>query len=96
MADDALIEGLEPVQRGMREGLGPKGLLIEEAVALPVYPGSGECYRVVGLRCEGMKGFGFVFAVDSVLEDYEGSPEWSPVEETGEEMLDRGSGGGGL
>ena len=86
MVDDALLEGLKPVgkivkdrgdeditraEREMEEKKGGNLLILEAAVGMRKCPNFGE-YRVVGFRFEGMEKMACVFSEDKVLEDYFG------------------------
>ena len=88
MADKALLEGLESVERivetwyrGDEEvtrterGMQEKkrgSLLILQAAAGLRKYPDFGEYRVVGIRCEGMQSMGFVFSEDATLEDHYG------------------------
>ncbi len=61
--------------RGQQGGL----LIVEAAGGVRECPDFGE-YRVVGIRCEGVEGMGFVFAEDEELDGYYGrAPRFGDV-----------------
>ena len=67
-------EEMNTEEREMQKKKGGKLLIVEAAVGMRKCPDSGE-YRVVGIRCEGMKEMGFVFSEDDTLDDEFGRDE---------------------